>query len=168
MQTPSYFLPRVGIGYDVHPLVTGRPLVLGGETIPFEKGLLGHSDADVLIHAVMDALLGAMAREDIGHLFPDTDPAYAGISSRILLRKVREKMFEEGYQLGNMDAVIACQKPKLAPSIPKMRENLAEDLQCDPSQISIKATTTEKLGFVGREEGISAQAVCLLFPFSAY
>lgn len=168
MQTPSYRLPRVGIGYDVHPLVEGRKLILGGEEIPFEKGLLGHSDADVLIHAVMDAILGAMAMDDIGHLFPDTDPAYAGISSRILLRKVREKMEEEGYQLGNVDAVIACQRPKLAPFIPKMRGNLAEDLQCDPSQISIKATTTEKLGFVGREEGLAAQAVCLLYPFSAY
>ena len=164
MPIPSCRLPRIGTGYDVHPLVEGRKLILGGEEIPFEKGLLGHSDADVLIHAVMDAILGAMAMEDIGHLFPDTDPAYAGISSRILLRKVREKMEEEGYRLGNVDAVIACQRPKLAPFIPKMRGNLAEDLQCDPSQISIKATTTEKLGFVGREEGLAAQAVCLLIP----
>ena len=168
MPTSSCRLPRVGTGYDVHPLVVGRKLILGGEEVPFEKGLLGHSDADVLIHAVMDAILGAMAMEDIGHLFPDTDPAYAGISSRILLRKVREKMEEERYRLGNVDAVIACQRPKLAPFILKMRENLAEDLHCDPSQISIKATTTEKLGFVGREEGLAAQAVCLLYPFSAY
>lgn len=157
-------LPRVGLGYDVHALVPDRPLILGGEGIPFEKGLLGHSDADVLIHAVMDAMLGALALGDIGQLFPDTDPLYKGISSRKLLRQVKEKVKTAGYGLGNIDAVICCERPKLSPYIPKMRENLAEDLECRPSQISIKATTTEKLGFVGREEGIAAKAICLLYP----
>lgn len=153
---------RIGIGYDVHKLVFGRDLILGGEKIPFEKGLLGHSDADVLIHAVMDSILGALAMRDIGFHFPDTDDAYKGIDSKLLLKKVDNIMKEKGFYIVNIDSVIIAQKPKLQNYIDKMRENISDILNIDKDQISIKATTTEKLGFIGREEGISVEAVCLL------
>lgn len=153
---------RIGIGYDVHQLVEGRELVLGGVKIPFEKGLLGHSDADVLIHAIMDAILGALALRDIGHHFPDTDAAYKDIDSKILLIKVYEIMDEQGYSIGNLDSVIAAQRPKLSPYIEEMRTVIAKILHTEVSNISVKATTTEQLGFVGRQEGISAECVCIL------
>ena len=153
---------RIGTGYDVHQLTENRKLILGGEEIPYEKGLLGHSDADVLIHALMDAMLGAAALGDIGKLFPDSDDAYKGISSLELLRRVRERLSQEGYSLGNADVTVICQRPKLASYIDAMRENLAEALQTEKDRISIKATTTERLGFCGRGEGIAAQAVCIL------
>ncbi|MGE5554050.1 MAG: 2-C-methyl-D-erythritol 4-phosphate cytidylyltransferase [Betaproteobacteria bacterium] len=153
---------KVGFGYDVHRLVEGRPLVLGGVAIPYERGLLGHSDADVLAHAVMDALLGAAGLGDIGQLFPDTDPAYAGADSLELVREVVQKIKERGLRLANVDAVVAAERPRLAPYLPVMRERLAAVLGCPPEAVSIKATTTEGLGFIGRGEGISAQAVCLL------
>lgn len=153
---------RIGIGYDVHKLVFGRDLILGGEKIPFEKGLLGHSDADVLIHAVMDSILGALAMRDIGFHFPDTDDAYKGIDSKLLLKKVDNIMKEKGYCIVNIDSVIMAQKPKLQNYIDKMRENISDILNINKNQISVKATTTEKLGFIGREEGISVEAVCLL------
>ena len=153
---------RIGQGYDVHRLVEGRPLILGGVEIPWEKGLLGHSDADVLTHAVMDALLGAAALGDIGRHFPDTDPAYAGADSLKLLDHVVELLEEKGYQVGNVDATILAQKPKLAPYIEKMRDNLAARMKVEPDQVNVKATTEEKLGFTGAEEGIAAHAVALL------
>ena len=153
---------RVGMGYDVHKLTEGRDLILGGVNIPWEKGLLGHSDADVLIHAIMDALLGAAALGDIGKHFPDTDPAYKGISSVKLLVHVAGLLKENGYAVGNIDATIIAQKPKMAPHIPEMRENIAKALGIEISQLNIKATTEEKLGFTGREEGIASQAICLL------
>lgn len=153
---------RIGHGYDVHKLVEDRPLILGGVTIPYEKGLLGHSDADVLTHAVMDALLGAAALGDIGKLFPDNDPAYAGADSVALLRRVVERVGEEGYTIGNIDATILCQRPKLAPHIPQMREILAAACGVDAACISVKATTEEGLGFTGSGEGIAAHCVCLL------
>jgi len=153
---------RIGIGFDVHKLVSDRKLVLGGVVIPFEKGLLGHSDADVLVHAVNDALLGACALGDIGKHFPDTDPEYKDISSLILLKKVNKLLSEKGYRVINIDSVICAQRPKLAPYIDQMRQNIAETLGVDIDQVSIKATTTEGLGFEGRGEGISAQAVCLI------
>ncbi|NLO97618.1 MAG: 2-C-methyl-D-erythritol 2,4-cyclodiphosphate synthase [Peptococcaceae bacterium] len=154
---------RIGIGYDVHKLVEGRPLILGGVEIPFSKGLLGHSDADVLVHAVMDALLGACALGDIGHHFPDSDQRYKGISSLKLLAHVQELIKAQGYKLGNLDSIIVAQRPKLKPYLEEMRLNIAQVLNADPNNISIKATTTEHLGFEGREEGISAQAVvCLI------
>lgn len=153
---------RIGIGYDVHALAENRELVIGGVNIPFEKGLDGHSDADVLIHAVMDSLLGAMGLGDIGRLFPDTDEAYKGADSRVLLRQVVQLMDEKNYKLGNIDAVIIAQKPKMSPHIEQMKKNLAEDLKTDASNINIKATTTEHLGFEGRGEGIASQSVCLL------
>lgn len=153
---------RIGIGYDVHKLVFGRDLILGGEKIPFEKGLLGHSDADVLIHAVMDSILGALAMRDIGFHFPDTDDAYKDIDSKLLLKKVDNIIKEKGYCIVNIDSVIMAQKPKLQNYIDKMRENISDILNIDKDQISIKATTTEKLGFIGREEGIAVEAVCLL------
>ena len=156
-------LMRVGMGYDVHRLTEDRDLILGGVKIPWEKGLLGHSDADVLIHAIMDALLGAAALGDIGQHFPDTDPAYKGISSIKLLEHVAALLNEKGYGVGNIDAVIIAQKPKMAPHIPLMRENIARALDMDVDCLSIKATTEEKLGFTGREEGIASQAVCLLY-----
>ena len=156
-------LMRVGMGYDVHRLTEDRDLILGGVKIPWEKGLLGHSDADVLIHAIMDALLGAAALGDIGQHFPDTDPAYKGISSIKLLEHVAALLNEKGYGVGNIDAVIIAQKPKMAPHIPRMRENIARALDMDVDCLSIKATTEEKLGFTGREEGIASQAVCLLY-----
>lgn len=153
---------RVGLGYDVHRLTEDRELILGGVKIPWEKGLLGHSDADVLVHAVMDALLGAAALGDIGQHFPDTDPAYKGISSIRLLVHVAELLRERGFQVGNIDGVIIAQKPKMAPHIPMMRKNIADALGISQDRINIKATTEEKLGFTGREEGIASQAVCLL------
>ena len=153
---------RVGFGYDVHRLVDERKLILGGVEIPFEKGLLGHSDADVLVHAIMDALLGAAALGDIGKHFPDTDERYRGISSILLLKKVREKLEEKGYQVGNIDATIVVQKPKLAKFIPKMEVNLAEALEIEGSQVNVKATTTEGLGFAGSGEGIAAYATTVV------
>lgn len=153
---------RVGHGYDVHRLVEGRKLILGGVEIPFEKGLLGHSDADVLTHAVMDALLGAAALGDIGHLFPDNDPSYEGADSIELLKKVKEVLDERGWRAENLDATILCQAPKLAPHIAAMRENLADALGLDVQAVSVKATTEEKLGFTGAGEGIAAHCVCLL------
>lgn len=156
-------LMRVGMGYDVHRLVEDRGLILGGVKIPWEKGLLGHSDADVLIHAIMDALLGAAALGDIGQHFPDTDPAYEGISSVKLLEHVAALLEEKGYGVGNIDAVIIAQKPKMAPHIPAMKENIANALKMDPDCLNIKATTEERLGFTGREEGIASEAVCLLY-----
>nr|WP_317323202.1 2-C-methyl-D-erythritol 2,4-cyclodiphosphate synthase [uncultured Flavonifractor sp.] len=153
---------RIGHGYDVHKLIEGRKLILGGVDIPFEKGLLGHSDADVLTHAVMDALLGAAALGDIGKLFPDTDPAYAGADSLMLLERVGERLAEAGYRVGNIDATLLAQRPKLAPHIPQMRANLAARLGLDVSQVSVKATTEEGLGFTGAGEGMAAHAVCLL------
>lgn len=153
---------RVGMGYDVHKLTEGRKLILGGVDIPWEKGLLGHSDADVLIHAVMDALLGAAALGDIGKHFPDTDPAYKGISSIKLLVHVVELLRKQGYAVGNIDATVIAQKPKMAPHIPQMRKNMADALGIPESKINIKATTEEGLGFTGRGEGIASQAICLL------
>jgi len=156
---------RIGIGFDVHKLVLGRKLVLGGVVIPFEKGLLGHSDADVLVYAINDALLGACALGDIGKHFPDTDPEYKDIDSIILLKKVKDLLKDRGYRVINVDSVICAQRPKLAPYIDEMRRNIADTLGIAVEQISIKATTTEGLGFEGREEGISAQAVCLIEKF---
>ncbi|MDO4306679.1 MAG: 2-C-methyl-D-erythritol 2,4-cyclodiphosphate synthase [Eubacteriales bacterium] len=153
---------RIGMGYDVHKLVEGRDLILGGVNIPWEKGLLGHSDADVLIHAVMDALLGAAALGDIGKHFPDTDPAYKGISSILLLKHVAELLRENGYIVGNIDATIIAQKPKMAPHIEQMRKNMAAALDIPESRLNIKATTEEGLGFTGRGEGIASEAICLL------
>ena len=153
---------RIGQGYDVHKLVQGRDLILGGVNIPYEKGLLGHSDADVLVHAVMDALLGAAALGDIGQHFPDTDPAYKGISSIELLRRVGELLDEKGYVIENIDATIIAQKPKLAPYRPQMAANMAEALHLDAGRVSVKATTEEHLGFTGEGLGISAHAVALI------
>lgn len=153
---------RIGNGYDVHKLVENRKLILGGVEIPFEKGLLGHSDADVLIHAIMDALLGALALGDIGKHFPDNDENFKGISSILLLEKVMEIITKEGYKIGNVDAIIVAQKPKLAPFILEMRENIAKSCGTKLNQISIKATTEEGLGFTGNGEGISSYAVVLL------
>lgn len=153
---------RIGHGYDVHKLTEGRKLILGGVDIPYEKGLLGHSDADVLTHAIMDALLGAAALGDIGKLFPDNDPAYAGADSLVLLERVGERIAQAGYRVGNIDATILAQRPKLAPHIPQMRANLAHWLGLDVDQVSVKATTEEGLGFTGTGEGMAAHAVCLL------
>ncbi len=153
---------RIGMGYDVHRLAEGRKLILGGVEIPWEKGLLGHSDADVLVHAVMDALLGAAALGDIGQHFPDTDPAYEGADSLQLLRKVGEILEEAGYRVGNVDATVIAQRPKLAPYREQMRKNIAEALGAEVSQVSVKATTEEGLGFTGAGEGIAAQAIALL------
>ena len=156
-------LIRVGMGYDVHKLTEGRDLILGGVNIPWEKGLLGHSDADVLIHAIMDALLGAAALGDIGKHFPDTDPAYKGISSMLLLQKVRDLLSENFFSIANVDMTIMAQRPRIGPHIEAMRENIAEVLGIGKSRINIKATTTERLGFVGREEGIAAEAICSIY-----
>ena len=153
---------RIGHGYDVHRLTEGRKLILGGVEIPWERGLLGHSDADVLTHAVMDALLGALALGDIGQHFPDTDPKYSGADSLQLLRHVIELIQSHGFQVGNVDATILAQAPKLAPHIPAMRENLARAMGVELSQVSVKATTEEGLGFTGHKEGIAAHAVALL------
>ena len=155
---------RIGTGYDVHRLCEDRKLILGGVEIPFEKGLLGHSDADVLLHAVMDALLGAAALGDIGQLFPDSDQAYKGISSMKLLEKVAQVLDENNYVVENIDATIIAQRPKLMGYLPGMRQNIAEALHLEVSQVSVKATTEEGLGFTGAGEGIAAQAVCLLTP----
>ncbi|MBQ6030458.1 MAG: 2-C-methyl-D-erythritol 2,4-cyclodiphosphate synthase [Oscillospiraceae bacterium] len=153
---------RIGHGYDVHRLVAGRDLILGGVQIPHRMGLDGHSDADVLTHAVMDALLGAAALGDIGQHFPDTDPAYLGISSLKLLTRVWALITERGYRLGNLDVTVLAQKPKLAPYLPQMKEKLCAILSAEPDRVNIKATTEEHLGFTGREEGIACHAVCLL------
>ena len=153
---------RVGTGYDVHKLVEGRKLILGGVEIPYEKGLLGHSDADVLLHAIMDALLGAAAMGDIGLHFPDTSGEFKDISSIILLERVRDLIKNEGYEIGNIDATIIAQAPKMRPFIDEMRQNIANALQIDFKDINIKATTEEHLGFTGRGEGISSEAICLL------
>lgn len=153
---------RIGTGYDVHRLEEGRKMIIGGVEIPFEKGLLGHSDADVLVHAVMDALLGAACLGDIGQHFPDTDPAYKGVSSMLLLEHVAKLLEENHYRVGNIDAVIIAQRPKMAPHIPQMRENIAKALHVDTGAVNIKATTEEHLGFTGEGLGISSQAVCLL------
>ena len=153
---------RIGHGYDVHRLVEGRRLILGGVDIPWERGLLGHSDADVLTHAVMDALLGAAGLGDIGQHFPDTDPAYAGADSLRLLAHVTALLRERGFTVGNVDATVLAQRPKLAPHIPQMRDNLARAMGVDPSQVNVKATTEEGLGFTGSGEGMAAHAVALI------
>ena len=153
---------RIGQGFDVHQLVTGRKLIIGGVDIPFEKGLLGHSDADVLLHAICDAILGAAGLGDIGKHFADTDAKYKDIDSRILLRVVVQKITESGYLIGNVDATIIAQAPKMAPHIPQMVTNIAADLGVAKTAVNVKATTTEKLGYTGRGEGIAAQAVALL------
>jgi 2-C-methyl-D-erythritol 2,4-cyclodiphosphate synthase len=155
---------RVGNGFDVHALVAGRQLVLGGVTIPFERGLEGHSDADVLLHAICDAILGALSAGDIGTHFPDSDPAYKDADSRTLLRRVWQRATSAGYTLGNLDATLIAQAPRLAPHIPGMIANIASDLGGTPGQVSVKATTTEMLGFTGRGEGIAALATVLLLP----
>ena len=153
---------RIGMGYDVHRLVEGRKLILGGIEIPYEKGLLGHSDADVLVHALMDAILGAMAMRDIGYHFPDTDEAYRDISSMVLLARVKAMMDDAGYELGNADITLMAERPKIAPYIDAMTESIANALEVSPDAIGIKATTTDGLGFVGRGEGMAAQAVVLI------
>ena len=153
---------RIGLGYDAHRLVEGRRLILGGVEVPHVLGLLGHSDADVLTHAVMDALLGAAGLWDIGHAFPDNDPAYEGADSLALLRHVSALIREKGWQVGNIDATVLAQAPKLAPHIVQMRENLAAAMECDVDRVSVKATTEEKLGFTGAKQGIAAHCVCLL------
>lgn len=153
---------RIGHGYDVHRLVEGRKLIMGGVEIPYEKGLLGHSDADVLAHAIMDALLGAAALGDIGKLFPDNDPAFEGADSMKLMARVVEVLAEKGWKIGNIDSTVIAQKPKLAPFIPQMRERMAQVCGIDVEQISVKATTEEKLGFTGSGEGIAAHAVCII------
>ena len=153
---------RIGHGYDVHRLVEGRKLILGGVEIPYERGLLGHSDADVLTHAVMDALMGACALGDIGHLFPDSDPAFAGPDSLRLLEEVVFRLHAGGFRVGNVDATVLAQAPKLAPHLPAIRRNLADRLQVPLSRVSVKATTEEGLGFTGAGEGMAAHAVCLV------
>ncbi|MDX1548212.1 MAG: 2-C-methyl-D-erythritol 2,4-cyclodiphosphate synthase [Rhodothermales bacterium] len=155
---------RIGYGYDVHRLVPGRPLILGGVTIPHETGLDGHSDADVLLHALADALLGAAALGDIGALFPDTDERWRGADSRMLLAEVARRVRDAGYTLANVDATVALQRPRLRPHIGAMRASIAEVLGIEVGQVSVKATTTERLGFVGEEAGAAASAVCLLVP----
>lgn len=154
---------RIGQGYDCHALVAGRKLIIGGVTIPHTTGLLGHSDADVLLHAIIDALLGAAALGDIGKLFPDTDAKFAGADSRILLREAMARVHQAGYVLGNLDATIIAQQPKMAGHIPTMVQHIAEDLQVYTSQVNVKAKTNEKLGYLGREEGIAAEAVALIY-----
>ncbi len=156
---------RVGIGYDVHKLVTGRPLILGGVTIPHEMGLLGHSDADVLLHAISDALLGAAALGDIGKHFPDTDERFKDADSMKLLEQVGQMVLDKGYVIENLDATIIAQRPKLRPYMDTMQQNIAQALRLDLDQVNVKATTEEKLGFTGREEGISAQAICSLLSY---
>lgn len=153
---------RIGHGYDVHQLVTGRRLILGGVEVPYAKGLLGHSDADVLLHAICDAILGAIGEGDIGKHFPDSDAAYKGISSVKLLRQVMTLAESRGYVMGNVDATVVAQRPKLAPHIPAMKSVIAEALECDPDRVNVKATTTEELGFAGRGEGIATYAVVLM------
>ena len=153
---------RIGQSIDIHQLVEGRKLILGGVEIPFELGLKGHSDADVLLHAIIESIIGAMGLGDIGKHFPDTDPKYKGISSMVLLQHTYEFMEQEGYEIGNIDSKIMCEEPKMAPYIITMRENVARVLHCDITQVNIKATRGEKLGFVGRKEGIVSQSVVLL------
>ena len=153
---------RIGQSIDIHQLVAGRKLILEGVEIPYTLGLKGHSDADVLLHAIIESIIGAMGLGDIGKHFPDTDPAYKGISSMVLLEKTYQMMCEHHYRIGNVDAIIMCEQPKMAPHIMQMRENIAMALHCDVSQINVKATRGEKMGFVGRGEGIVSQAVCLL------
>lgn len=153
---------RIGHGYDVHRLVEGRKLILGGVDIPYEKGLLGHSDADVLVHAIMDSLLGAAALGDIGKLFPDNDPSFAGIDSMLLLKKVAEVLSDNGYEIENIDSTVIAQKPKLAPYIQQMRENIAAVIGISVNCVGVKATTEEKLGFTGEGLGIAAHSVCLI------
>lgn len=153
---------KIGHGYDVHQLVAGRKLILGGVDVPHDKGLLGHSDADVVIHAICDAIIGALGEGDIGQHFPDSDPHFAGIESRVLLRHIAELMQQKSYKIGNVDVTIVAQAPKLAEYLTLMQNNIAEDLEASPSKINIKATTTEKLGFVGRQEGIECHSVVLL------
>ncbi len=153
---------RIGEGYDVHRLVEGRKLILGGVELEYEKGLDGHSDADVLVHAIMDSLLGAAALGDIGKLFPDNDPQYKGADSLVLLSRVAERLYDEGYRIVNIDSTVVAQAPKLAPHIEEMRKNIAAAAKTELSQISVKATTEEKLGFSGRGEGIASRAVCLI------
>jgi 2-C-methyl-D-erythritol 2,4-cyclodiphosphate synthase len=153
---------RIGQGFDVHALVAGRPLILGGVTIPFERGLLGHSDADALLHALCDALLGAAALGDIGRHFPDTDPAHAGADSRVLLRSVAAKVRAAGFEIGNVDATIIAQAPRMAPHIPAMVACISADLGIEVGRVNVKAKTTERLGFTGRGEGIATEAIALL------
>ena len=153
---------KVGLGYDVHKLVEGRDLIIGGVKIPYEMGLLGHSDADVLIHAIMDALCGAAKLGDIGKLFPDTDPKYKGISSVLLLKCVKEELDKKGWKIVNIDSIIVAQRPKMRPYIPEMESIIAKTLDLDEDCVNVKATTEEELGFTGRKEGISSKAVCLL------
>ena len=153
---------KIGHGYDVHQLVSGRKLILGGVDVPHNKGLLGHSDADVVIHSICDAILGALGQGDIGQHFPDTDARFAGIESRVLLRHIAELMQQKMYQVGNIDVTIVAQAPKLSRYLIQMRNNLAEDLEASPDCINVKATTTEKLGFVGQQQGIESHAVALL------
>lgn len=153
---------RIGQSIDIHQLVEGRKLILGGVEIPYEKGLKGHSDADVLLHAIIESIIGALGEGDIGKHFPDTDDRYKGISSMILLEETYKLMNEKGYKIGNVDAIIMTEQPKMAPHISVMRHNIAKALHCDVTQINVKATRGEKLGFVGRGEGIVSQAVCLL------
>ncbi|MFO1308120.1 MAG: 2-C-methyl-D-erythritol 2,4-cyclodiphosphate synthase [Burkholderiales bacterium] len=153
---------RIGNGFDVHALVAGRPLVLGGVTIPYDRGLEGHSDADVLVHAIGDAILGALALGDLGAHFPDTDPRWKGVDSRVLLRHIVALASDRGYRIGNVDATVIAQAPKLAPHIPAMRANLAADLRCAVGDVSVKATTTEHLGFTGRGEGMATMASVLV------
>lgn len=153
---------RIGLGYDVHKLVEGRPLIIGGVNIPYEKGLLGHSDADVLIHAIMDAMLGALALGDIGKHFPDTDEKYKGADSMKLLECVNDLINEKGYKINNIDSIIIAQSPKMAPHIEQMRKNIANVLNTEIDNISVKATTEEGLGFTGTKQGISAQSICLM------
>lgn len=156
---------RIGNGYDIHQLIAGRPLILGGVSIPHSLGLLGHSDADVLTHAIMDALLGALGLGDIGHYFPPSDPKWEGADSLVLLKQVKEIINSQGWQVSNIDSTVVAEQPKLKPHLKQMRSTLAENLAVDMSQVSIKATTNEKLGPVGREEGICAYAVVLLTAF---
>lgn len=153
---------RIGQGYDVHQFASERQLVVGGVNIPFEYGLLGHSDADVLLHAIIDALLGAASKGDIGHHFPDTDDQFKNVDSRELLRKVWSMLKKEGYTIGNIDATIVAEKPKMAPYLEKMKENIAYDCQTSIQHVNVKATTSETMGFVGRKEGMAAMAICLL------
>lgn len=153
---------RIGHGFDVHAFAEGRRLIIGGVDIPYERGLLGHSDADVLLHAICDALLGAAGLGDIGKHFPDSDPQYKGIDSRKLLRHVGELLHRQGWATGNIDATLIAQVPRMAPHIPAMRAHIAEDLRVGVEQVNVKATTTEQLGFTGRSEGIAAEAVCLI------
>jgi len=153
---------KVGHGFDVHPLVKDRRCIIGGVEIKYTRGLLGHSDADVLIHAIADAILGALGKGDIGHFFSDKDPLNKGIDSKIILKKIQSLMLDACFKVGNIDATIICEEPKIAPYINAMKKNIAQTLECDISQINIKATTTERLGYLGRGEGIAAHVICLI------